>query len=146
VKILLDENLPHQLRRYLKLHQVYTTAGMGWSGWQNGDLLSVAEKNGFDVFLTGDLSIEYQQNLAGRKISIVSLSTQNWRIVKPYAQKIADAVDLAKPGTITKVDCGRFYGHLMAKLLPKSLLQPVRAKVEAGKKRRNHATGGGALR
>jgi hypothetical protein len=108
VKILLDENVPHQLRRHLRHHDTATVAYMGWSGWKNGVLLSAAEAAGFDVLVTGDLSLEYQQNLAGRHIAVVSLSVQNWRIIRPHAAKIVAAVDDANSGRVVQVNCGVF--------------------------------------
>jgi hypothetical protein len=54
VKVLLDENLDHAMRRLLGQHEVVTVTFMGWSGLQNGALLRAAEENGIDVLLTGD--------------------------------------------------------------------------------------------
>ena len=81
---------------------------MGWGGFKNGALLKAAEDSGFDVLVTGDLSIERQQNLKGRKLAIVSLSAHNWRIIKSHVAKIAAAVDGAGPGSFVRVECGRF--------------------------------------
>jgi acetaldehyde dehydrogenase (acetylating) len=71
-------------------------------------LLKAAEDAGFDVIVTGDLSLEYQQNISVRKIAVVSLSAHNWRIVKNHVAKIVAAVASAQPGTLTRVDCGTF--------------------------------------
>jgi putative NIF3 family GTP cyclohydrolase 1 type 2 len=108
VKVLLDENLPHQLRAHLRDHDTATVAYLGWSGLKNGALLRAAEAAGFDVLVTGDLSLEYQQNLAGRHIAVVSLSAQNWRIIKPHASKIVAAVNGAIAGRVAEVNCGVF--------------------------------------
>jgi putative NIF3 family GTP cyclohydrolase 1 type 2 len=108
LRVLLDENVPHQLRRHLRHHDTATVAYVGWSGQKNGALLRAAEAAGFDVLVTGDLSLEYQQNLASRHIAVVSLSAQNWRIIKPHVAKIVAAVDGAIGGGVAEVNCGVF--------------------------------------
>ena len=108
MRVILDENLPHQLRAHLARHETATTVYMGWGGFQNGALLKAAEGAGFDVLVTGDLSIERQQNLKGRKLAIVLLSAHNWRIIKSHVAKIAAAVDAARPGSFVRVECGTF--------------------------------------
>jgi len=84
---------------------------MGWAGYKNGALLKAAEEYGFDVFITGDLSIEHQQNLTGRKLAIVSLSPQNWRIIRNDVVKILAAVNRARPGSFARVECGSVSGR-----------------------------------
>jgi predicted nuclease of predicted toxin-antitoxin system len=85
VKVLLDENMPHRLRLHLRGHETTTAAHMGWAGWSNGELLDAAQQAGFDVLVTGDLSLQFQQNLKTREIAIVSLSANNW----PLAERAA---------------------------------------------------------
>ncbi len=70
----------------------------------NGELLRAAEEAGFDVLLTTDTNLPYQQNLEGRKLAIVILSKNRWSLVRPVMQQIADAVNGARPGTCTVVD------------------------------------------
>lgn len=108
MKVLLDENMPHQLRLHLPDHDVFTAVYVGFGGFKNGELLKAAEAAGYDVLRTGDLSLEYQQNIAGRKIAIVSLSANNWRIVQNHIPTIADAIGVAKPGSFSRVDCGKY--------------------------------------
>jgi len=62
MKVLLDENLPHQVRLEIGGHDVFTTAFMGWAGIENGELLKVAAASGFDVLITTDRGMEYEQN------------------------------------------------------------------------------------
>jgi hypothetical protein len=81
---------------------------MGWAGYKNGALLKAAEEYGFDVLVTGDLSLERQQNLTDRKLAIVSLSAQNWRIIRSHVATILAAVDEVRPGSFVRVDCGPF--------------------------------------
>ena len=69
--ILFDQATPVPIRSYLGAHTVRTAAQQGWDKLKNGDLLAVAEEAGFDILLTTDKNIRYQQNLSGRKIAIV---------------------------------------------------------------------------
>jgi len=75
MKILLDENLPHALRALLTGHDVFTVAYLGWSGIGNGKLLQLAQQHDFDVFLTLDNGVPYQQNLAGLTLRVIVLAT-----------------------------------------------------------------------
>jgi hypothetical protein len=108
LKVLLDENIPHDLRPYLRDHETFTAAYLGWAGLKNGRLLDAAEEAGFDVMVTGDLSLTYQQNMVGRKIAIVSLSAISWPVIEPHVAKIVQAVDCSEPGSFTRVACGVF--------------------------------------
>jgi len=67
VRVLLDENLPHHLRTLIPDHEIRTVAFQGWKAFSSGLLLDAAEEAGFDVFITADQGIPYQQNLEGRK-------------------------------------------------------------------------------
>lgn len=71
MKILLDECLPRKLKKDLAPHDCQTVPDEGWSGLANGELLSIAERSSFEVFLTIDRGIEYQQNLSSRQISVI---------------------------------------------------------------------------
>ena len=108
MKVLLDENLDHRLRRNLGSHLVFTASYMGWDGLKNGQLLRAAEDQGFDVLVTGDQSIAYEQNLTGRRLAIVALSSVEWRIIENYLEEIVGAVDGAIPGSFRAVECGTF--------------------------------------
>jgi len=106
LRVLLDENMPNQLRAYLGDYDVSTAVYVGFGGFKNGELLRAAEDSGFDVLLTGDLSLEHQQNISGRKIAIVSVSANNWRIVENHIPAIARALRNAQSGSFSRVDCG----------------------------------------
>jgi hypothetical protein len=108
VKVLLDENVPHDLRPFLAHHETFTVVHLGWGGVKNGKLLEAAERAEFDVLITGDKTLEYEQNLSHRGIALVALSAVNWPIIEPHLAKIVDAVDNAKSGTLTRVNCGMF--------------------------------------
>jgi hypothetical protein len=75
VKLLLDENLPHQMRLELSGHDVFTVAFMGWSGVENGELLHRAATAGFDAVVTNDRGLEYEQNLAALPVAVVVVLT-----------------------------------------------------------------------
>ena len=103
MRVLLDENMPHQLRAHLPEHEVSTAVYAGFGGFKNGKLLKATEDAGYGVLLTGDLSLEYQQNLTGRKISIVVLGNSQWPVVRLYLDLVAAAVDAATPGSYAEV-------------------------------------------
>jgi predicted nuclease of predicted toxin-antitoxin system len=71
MKLLLDENLPHQLRRELAGHDCSTVAYMGWGGIENGELLALAASNGFDALITKDAKLEDEQNLVNLPLAVV---------------------------------------------------------------------------
>jgi hypothetical protein len=108
VKVLLDENLDHALRKLLGHHEVVTVAYMGWAGLQNGALLQVAEASGIDVLLTGDQTLHNEQNLAGMHLAIVALSAIKLPIIQENLPKIIAAITAAKPGSFQAVECGTF--------------------------------------
>jgi hypothetical protein len=90
------------------MHDVYTVDYMGWAGLKNGELLSTAEANGVEVFVTGDQNISRQQNLVGRRMAIVTLSAIDFDILKPNLSLIVAAIDSAEPGSFLMFECGRF--------------------------------------
>ena len=105
MKIILDESVPQKLRLLIKGgHTVVTTWYQGWSGLKNGALLNAAKQAGFDLFITADQELSYQQNLTGRKMALVVLSTNNWAFVKAHIAGIMVAVEAATPGSYTEVD------------------------------------------
>jgi hypothetical protein len=81
---------------------------MGWGELKNGELLRAAEESGIDVFVTGDQSLVYEQNLGGRRLAILALSANNWPIVKNHVPQILAAIDGALPGSFRVVSCGTF--------------------------------------
>jgi hypothetical protein len=111
VKILFDHNLPHKLRTSLiplTQHEIVTASRMGWGELKNGELLRVMEASGFQVFVTGDQSLRFEQNLSTRRLGVVALSANNWPIIKNYLSEILAAIDNAAPGSFQIVDCGVF--------------------------------------
>jgi hypothetical protein len=104
MRILFDHGTPLPLRAALVGHNVTRTQDLGWDRFSNGELLTAAEQAGFDLLLTTDKNIRYQQNLTGRKIAIVVLSTSQWPIIRLHVQRVVTAVNAATPGSYTEVD------------------------------------------
>ncbi|MGA2987631.1 MAG: hypothetical protein ABSG32_27900 [Terriglobia bacterium] len=103
--ILFDNGTPRTLARYLiDRHAVTEARARGWEELDNGELLTEAEAAGFEVLVTTDKNLRYQQNLADRKIAIVVLGNGRWSIVKPHVTKVVAAVNAATPGSYTEVD------------------------------------------
>lgn len=84
-------------------HSVDTLAEKGWSDKGNGELLDLAEQEGYDVFVTTDQNLRYQQNLAGRRVGLVVLLSTDWREVRLRATEIADAIVAVRPGAVIEV-------------------------------------------
>jgi|ERR1039458_3514593 hypothetical protein len=103
MRIIFDQATPVPIRPYLGGHMVRTAAQQGWDKLRNGDLLTAAEEAGFDILLTTDKNIRYQQNLAGRKIAIVVLGQQQWPKLRPHVQRVIEAVNAAAPGSYAEV-------------------------------------------
>ena len=78
MRVLLDQGAPYGLARYLQGHAVSKTQDYGWDRLADGDLLTAAEQAGFEVLVTADKNLCYQQNLTGRKIAIVVLGHPPW--------------------------------------------------------------------
>jgi hypothetical protein len=104
--VLLDENLPHSLRLLIRGHDVRTVEYQGWKSFTNGDLLRVAEEAGFNVLLTADQSIQYQQNIQSRAIAIVILSSNEREIMAAHLADIVAAIESAKAGCFVTVNLG----------------------------------------
>ncbi len=73
----------------------------GWAGLKNGGLLRTAENDGIEIFLSGDQTLPYEQNLTGRTIAIVALSSVEWEIVKHHLPLIIAALDLIDRALLT---------------------------------------------
>jgi hypothetical protein len=106
LKVLLDENLDHALRKLLGTHEVVSVSYMGWAWLKNGELLAAAESTSIDVLLTRDQTLRYEQNLRGRRLAIVALTAIQLPIIENHLPKIVAAIDSAAPGSFQEVDCG----------------------------------------
>ena len=99
MRILIDECLPRKLKYELPGHEVVTVPEAGWQGMKNGELLRRAQ-SAFDVFLTIDRGIMYQQNLARLTLAVISLSASNNRLetLRPLMASVLAALQHIEPG------------------------------------------------
>ena len=102
--ILFDHGTPSPLGALLTGHTVKKAKDLGWDTLSNGELLKAAEGAGFELLLTTDKNIRDQQNLAERTIAIVVLGHPRWPVVRLYVERVAAAVNAAKPGSYTEVE------------------------------------------
>ena len=93
MKILFDQGTPAPLRPHLSKHTVETLADLGWSSVSNGELLERAETEGYQVLITTDQNLKYQQNLANRKLCILVLKTTSWPRIKKKVTEINEALE-----------------------------------------------------
>ena len=107
MKVLLDECVPRKLRRELVGHEVLTVTERGWSGIKNGKLLALAEAE-FDVFLTVDQNLKYQQNLKAFNIGVILLVARNNRLktLLPLMPEAREALGSTKAGDFIRVGGG----------------------------------------
>jgi hypothetical protein len=103
VKVLFDQGTPAPLRKALTGHTVETAFERGWSTLQNGLLIAAAEAAGFEVFVTTDRNLKYQQNLATRTIAVVVLLTTSWPRIERQLPRVAKAIDESTPGGYIEV-------------------------------------------
>ena len=97
MKIVLDECVPWPLAKHLKKHLCTSPQRSGWGGFENGELLRAAEAE-HDLFVTSDQNLRYQQNLAGRRIAILELSTNDWNIIQAHVTDVVSRIESMKPG------------------------------------------------
>lgn len=103
MRVLFDQGTPVPLRHSLADHEVTTAYELGWSTLKNGELLEAAERAGFEVLVTTDLNLRYQQNLDSRRIAVVVLSTPSWPRVQRAVVEVVKAISAASPGSYTEV-------------------------------------------
>lgn len=102
MKILLDECTPRAVKKRLPQREIYTVQEMGWAGVKNGKLLNLAEPQ-FDVFITTDKNLRYQQNLSRRKLAIIQLPTNEVPLIVALIPAIATALDQIQPGDFVEI-------------------------------------------
>src|ERR1700758_4511609 len=105
MRLLLDECIPRKLNNSFARHQCRAVYEEGWAGKKNGELLALAEKAGFQVFLTLDRGIEYQQNLQSRNIAVLLIQTKSNRLVVlwPREAETRPTLDALQPGQLAKI-------------------------------------------
>jgi hypothetical protein len=103
VKILLDECVPWPHAKHLIGHECHPVQLCGWTGIKNGELLRLAEPQ-FGLFITSDQSLAYQQNLKGRRIAILLLSTNKLRRILAAVDLIRSAISVLQPGEFRRLE------------------------------------------
>ena len=93
MRILFDHCTPAPLRRALAHHNIETAFERGWHTLNNGELLGAAEAAGFELLVTTDQNLPYQQNPFNRKMAVLVLKTTSWRRIRPHLETVANAVD-----------------------------------------------------
>jgi predicted nuclease of predicted toxin-antitoxin system len=104
MKVLFDQGTPVPLRDYLQPHSVDTSAEQGWATLQNGELLNAAESANYDIFVTTDANLKYQQNLSRRKIRILVLTSTSWPRIRKKTDLIRNALANLDEGGYVEVE------------------------------------------
>ena len=104
MKILLDQGTPVPLRVHLAGHTVATAYELGWAGLQNSQLLQAAEEAGYDLLVTTDQNLKYQQNLRGRKLAVLVLLSTSWPRMRAHVQAIGQLIETMQIGDYKEFD------------------------------------------
>lgn len=106
MRVLLDEQLPRHLARELRGHDVTTVQQKGWAGLKNGDLLRSAADAGFEVFVTADSNLEFQQNLSQARLGVILLIAPSNALedLLPLVSGLLTAIRKSRPGGILRVE------------------------------------------
>jgi len=105
MRLLLDECIPRKLKNALHSHECRSVSEEAWAGTKNGELLALAESAGFQIFLTIDRGIEYQQNLKPRNIAVVLIRSKSNPLADllPIVPEIVSVIESLQPGQLVKV-------------------------------------------
>lgn len=103
MRILFDQGTPVPLRQYLTEHVVTTAYEEGWSNLSNGDLLKSAEDKGYQILVTTDRNLRYQQNLSDRQIAIVVLLSTSWPKIRMQTDKVCGVINVIKVGDYVEI-------------------------------------------
>lgn len=103
MRILFDQGTPVPLRKMLPEHLVITAYECGWQTLENGSLIAAAEADGFEVIITTDQNLKYQQNLQRRNISILVLTSTSWPRIREYVSAIQEALNNLEPSSFLEV-------------------------------------------
>ncbi len=107
MRLLFDYNVPAPLRHLLPDHDIHLAGQVGWGELSNGKLLLAAEQAGFEMLITADKNLRYQQNLAGRKIAIVVLPTQHMATLQEGIEQVASAIKGVLQGSFVELELPR---------------------------------------
>ena len=103
MNILFDRGTPVPLRRYLLEHNIDTAYECGWSELSNGDLLTIAEQEHYELLITTDRNLRYQQNLTSRQIAIVVLMSTSWPRIEQHTDRIRSVVNAIQVGDYQEI-------------------------------------------
>ena len=103
MRVLFDHGTPAPLQSFLEGHTVRQAKAEGWDTLGNGELLAAAEAAGFELLITTDKNIRYQQNLTGRRIAILVLGNPRWPVLRLHVERVVAAVQAAAPGSFVEV-------------------------------------------
>ena len=103
MRILLDHNVPRQLRRHLVGHEVDVVEERGWATLVNGESLDRAEEAGYEVVITADRNMRYQQNIGSRSFALIVLGVNRWPLIEPRIEDIRTALEGIQPGEVREV-------------------------------------------
>lgn len=105
MKVLLDENLPYDLRHFLAGHDVFTVSYMGWKSVENGDLLLSAGQAGFDVMITLDSGVQYEQHLLELPVAVLIIKCKSSKIddLRMLVPKILSALTRITQRTLAQI-------------------------------------------
>lgn len=104
MKILFDQGTPAPLRAHLAGHMVDTAYELGWAVLQNSQLLQAAEEAGYDLLVTTDQNLKYQQNLGGRKLAVLVLLSTSWPRMRAHVQAIGQLIETMQIGDYKEFD------------------------------------------
>ena len=104
MKIIFDNSTPAPLAAFLTGHEISMCPKLGWARLGNGELLTAAEDAGFELMISADQNLRYQQNLKKRRIALIVLGSNDWSIVRNYTTVIADFADVATPNSYVFVE------------------------------------------
>ena len=102
MRVLFDQGTPVPLRRALHSHQVAIVYEQGWSLLPDGQLLTIAEEAGFEVFITTDRQLRFQRRLAAHRLAILVLGTTSWPRTAPHGEAIRALIHTLTPGSYTE--------------------------------------------
>ncbi|MCY4555849.1 MAG: hypothetical protein OXF79_05635 [Chloroflexi bacterium] len=100
---LLDHSVPQPLRAYLPAHTVHTAEQLGWDRLPDGEVITLAEEAGYELPITCDKGIRYQQNLVGRNLSVLVLMYNNWRLIRARVDAITASINEMGAGELREV-------------------------------------------
>ncbi len=103
MKILFDQGTPVPLRRALPGHTVDTAFERGWSAVENGELLSLAEQESYNLLITTDQNLRYQQNLSRRHVAVIVLLSTSWPRIQLKMSEIARLINTMHPGDYVEI-------------------------------------------